>query len=101
MTSSKWREKRALYDKLLQKKLIFDQFQLEEDTVEEVRAVFNLFDEDRDGKITTKELGGVLRSLGQNPSDSELHDLINQVQIIIVTRFNDLIFDRQITTKMA
>ena len=32
----------------------------------------------RDGKITTKELGGVLRSLGQNPSDSELHDLINQ-----------------------
>ena len=53
---------------------------MEEDTVEEVRAVFNLFDEDRDGKITTKELGGVLRSLGQNPSDSELHDLINQVK---------------------
>ena len=74
---------------------------MEEDTVEEVRAVFNLFDEDRDGKITTKELGGVLRSLGQNPSDSELHDLINQVKKIILTSFFDLIFDRQITTKMA
>ena len=32
-----------------------------------------------DGKITTKELGTVLRSLGQNPTDIELQDLINQV----------------------
>ena len=62
----------------------------------EVRKVFEIFDEDCDGKITTKELGGekkahetwfnhfwpetkgVLRSLGQNPTDGELHDLINQ-----------------------
>ena len=29
--------------------------------------------------ITTKELGTVLRSLGQNPTDNELQDLINQV----------------------
>ena len=36
----------------------------------------------RDGKITTKELGRVLRSLGQNPTDGELHDLINQASDI-------------------
>ena len=28
--------------------------------------------------ITTKELGTVLRSLGQNPTDIELQDIVNQ-----------------------
>lgn len=31
------------------------------------------------GQITTKELGVVMRSLGQNPSESELTDMINEV----------------------
>jgi calmodulin len=34
-------------------------------------------DKDGDGQITTKELGTVMRSLGQNPSESELQDMIN------------------------
>lgn len=34
---------------------------------------------DRSGQITTKELGTVMRSLGQNPSESELQDMINEV----------------------
>ena len=33
----------------------------------------------RTGEITTKELGTVMRSLGQNPSESELQDMINEV----------------------
>ena len=33
----------------------------------------------RSGQITTKELGTVMRSLGQNPSESELQDMINEV----------------------
>ena len=33
----------------------------------------------RVGEITTKELGTVMRSLGQNPSESELQDMINEV----------------------
>ena len=36
-------------------------------------------DEGRAGQITTKELGTVMRSLGQNPSESELQDMINEV----------------------
>jgi calmodulin len=40
-----------------------------------------LFDKDGDGKITTKELGTVMRSLGQNPSESELTDMINEVDV--------------------
>ena len=31
------------------------------------------------GVITAKELGEVMRSLGQNPTDSELQDMINEV----------------------
>ena len=34
---------------------------------------------DGKGEITTKDLGRVMRSLGQNPSEAELQDMINEV----------------------
>ena len=33
----------------------------------------------RSGEITAKELGEIMRSLGQDPSDSELKDMVNEV----------------------
>lgn len=45
----------------------------------EFRAAFSLLDKDGDGTITTKELGEVLRSLGQNPTEAELHDMIREL----------------------
>ncbi|XP_071078831.1 calmodulin-like [Haliotis cracherodii] len=52
---------------------------LTEDQVAEFKEAFNLFDKDGDGTITTKELGTVMRSLGQNPTEAELQDMINEV----------------------
>ena len=47
--------------------------------VSEFKEAFSLFDKDGDGTITTKELGTVMRSLGQNPTEAELQDMINEV----------------------
>eukprot|EP00092_Neocalanus_flemingeri_P032215 GFUD01035014.1.p1 GENE.GFUD01035014.1~~GFUD01035014.1.p1 ORF type:complete len:156 (-),score=51.55 GFUD01035014.1:63-530(-) len=50
--------------------------QLTEEQIGEFEEVFSLFDKDGDGTITTKELGKVMRSLGQNPTEAELQDMI-------------------------
>lgn len=45
----------------------------------EYREAFNLFDSDGDGTITSKELGVVMRSLGQTPTEAELKEMIAEV----------------------
>uniref|UniRef100_A0A8C6UEL4 Calmodulin n=1 Tax=Neogobius melanostomus TaxID=47308 RepID=A0A8C6UEL4_9GOBI len=47
--------------------------------IKSFKEAFSLFDKDGDGTITTKELGTVMRSLGQNPTEAELQDMINEV----------------------
>jgi len=47
----------------------------------EFREAFSLFDKNGDGCISSKELGIVMRSLGQNPTEAELHDMINEVDV--------------------
>ena len=52
---------------------------LTEEQIAEFKEAFSLFDKDGDGTITTKELGTVMRSLGQNPTETELQEMINEV----------------------
>lgn len=52
---------------------------LPDEKVLECKEVFELFDDDKDGAITTKELGYVMRALGINPTLSELQEMVNEV----------------------
>merc|ERR1711953_26342 len=40
--------------------------------------MFQMFDKDGDGTISTKELGAVLRSLGLNPGQDEIDEMIEE-----------------------
>ena len=53
--------------------------QLTEEQIAEFKEAFSLFDKDGDGSITSKELGTVMRSLGQNPTEHELQDMIAEI----------------------
>ena len=45
----------------------------------EFKEAFSLFDEDGDGNITVKELGTVMRSLGQNPTEADIAEMMRTV----------------------
>ena len=45
---------------------------LTEEQIGEFQDAFFIFDTDHDGVINPKELGAVLRQLGQNPTEAEL-----------------------------
>ena len=49
--------------------------QLTEEQKNVFREAFQMFDKDNDGVITAKELGELMRSLGQNVTETEVQDL--------------------------
>merc|ERR1712131_138253 len=52
---------------------------LTSEQVNEFKAAFDLFDKDGDGTVTTKEIGAVLRKMGQDPTEDELRQMIHDV----------------------
>ena len=53
--------------------------QLSKEQIEEFKEAFDLFDKNGDGQIESKDLGVVMRSLGYNPTGSELFDMIKKI----------------------
>ena len=47
----------------------------------EYKKAFDIYDKDKDEKINLTELGNIMKSIGQNPSESELQDMINEIDI--------------------
>ena len=56
---------------------------MSEEQVAELKQAFNEFDVDGGGTINTTELGYAMRAMGMNPTEQELLDLINEVDICI------------------
>ena len=52
---------------------------LTEEQIAEFKEAFGLFDKDGSKMICCKELGIAMKSLGQNPTEAELQDMINEV----------------------
>ena len=52
---------------------------LTEEQVADCKEAFSLFDKDGDGSITCEELRTVMNSLGQNPTTTELEEMIQEV----------------------
>ena len=53
---------------------------LSKEQIAELKEAFNEFDADQGGTIKTRELGYAMRSLGMNPIETELLDIINEVR---------------------
>ena len=45
------------------------------------KEAFSLLDKDGDGTITTKELGILMRSLGENPTEQELEQIFLEIDM--------------------
>ena len=45
------------------------------------KEAFALLDKDGDGTINTKELGVLMRSLGENPTEQELEEIIREIDM--------------------
>ena len=56
-----------------------------QEQIAELKQAFNEFDVDGGGSINTGELGYAMRAMGMNPTEAELLDLINEVQMSFST----------------
>lgn len=53
--------------------------ELSEEEIADLKEAFGMFDIDGDGTVTLTELREVMRSLGQDPTDAELVEMISSV----------------------
>jgi len=52
-----------------------------QDRRKEYKDAFEMFDKNKDGIITTKQLANVMRSLNQDPTEEELNEMIEEVDL--------------------
>ena len=47
----------------------------------ELQDIFDQFDKDKDGKISAQELANAMISMGQNPTEEEVNDIMREVDL--------------------
>lgn len=57
----------------------FRTMELRLEDVEEIRKMFNIFDQDGNGIITANELRTIMSSLGQSTTEAEVMDMVNSI----------------------
>lgn len=56
---------------------------LDHSKIEKYKEAFQLYDKDEDGTISSKELGALLRCLGQNPSQEDIVEMIDVRTLVL------------------
>ncbi|XP_065064908.1 neo-calmodulin-like isoform X2 [Rhopilema esculentum] len=58
-----------------------EKMQLSDEQLKEFKEAFSLFDAKGNGSISEQDLGVVMRSLGQNPTEKEIETMIKEVDV--------------------
>ena len=58
---------------------VTNQHNFSDDEIATFRDIFSQFDKDGDGTLATKYIGTIMRSLGQSPTEADLHYIVRKV----------------------
>ncbi|XP_060596607.1 calmodulin-A-like isoform X2 [Ruditapes philippinarum] len=67
--------------KMLPVEILIKASGITEEQLAEFREAFNLFDKNKDNVISAKELGTVMRALGQSPTDKDIETMIQHADV--------------------
>ncbi|KAM9715977.1 calcium-binding protein 5a [Menidia menidia] len=74
--------------------------ELADDEIEELRDAFNEFDKDKDGLISCKDLGNLMRTMGYMPTEMELIELSQNINMNLGGRVDFEDFVELMTPKL-
>ena len=60
---------------------MYEEEYISEEQRKELQDVFDQFDKDKDGKISGKELANAMISMGQNPTEEEINEMMREVDL--------------------
>ena len=60
---------------------MYDEEYITDDQRKDLQDIFDQFDKDKDGKISGKELANAMVSMGQNPTDDEINEMMREVDL--------------------
>ena len=60
---------------------MYEEEYITEEQRKDFQDIFDQFDKDKDGKISGKELANAMVSMGQNPTDDEINEMMREVDL--------------------